>query len=112
MSIDNVLCRSLILCCPNRSRSNARCIPQNRHDAATMKKRKTKTVTRVQPEKTNEVASLLFGEIQKLVNAARQRVATAVNSTTVMLYWQIGARIRKDVLGDERAEYGRQIVQT
>jgi predicted nuclease of restriction endonuclease-like (RecB) superfamily len=29
-----------------------------------------------------------------------------------MLYWQIGTRIRKGVLGEERAEYGQQIVST
>jgi hypothetical protein len=37
-------------------------------------------------------------------------VAVTVNSATILLYWQIGNRIRKDVLGEERAEYGKQIV--
>ena len=27
-------------------------------------------------------------------------------------YWHIGERIRKDILGMERADYGKQIVQT
>jgi hypothetical protein len=29
-----------------------------------------------------------------------------------MLYWEIGGRIRRDILGDARAEYGNQIVST
>ena len=29
-----------------------------------------------------------------------------------MLYWEIGSRIRRDILGDARAEHGNQIVST
>jgi DUF1016 N-terminal domain len=32
------------------------------------------------------------------------------NSSLVGLYWHIGERIREDVLGYKRAEYGQQIV--
>ena len=35
-----------------------------------------------------------------------------MNSALVGLYWHIGKRIREDVLGNDRAEYGRQILQT
>ena len=45
-----------------------------------------------------------------LIEGARARAAVAVNSEMVRLYWSIGARIRKDVLGFERAAYGEQIV--
>jgi predicted nuclease of restriction endonuclease-like (RecB) superfamily len=34
-----------------------------------------------------------------------------VDSTLVTLYWHIGHRVHKDVLGSQRAEYGAQIVQ-
>ncbi len=76
-----------------------------------MNRRKV-SLAQVGGTKTQEVATRLFGEIRGLVDAARRHVAVAVNSTTVMLYWQIGTRIRKDVLGEERAEYGQQIVST
>jgi predicted nuclease of restriction endonuclease-like (RecB) superfamily len=33
-----------------------------------------------------------------------------VNSSLVTLYWQIGKRIRQDILKEKRAEYGKQIV--
>ena len=37
-------------------------------------------------------------------------MAHAVNAGLVTLYWQIGQRIRKDILKEKRAEYGEQIV--
>jgi predicted nuclease of restriction endonuclease-like (RecB) superfamily len=52
----------------------------------------------------------LLGDIRQFVDAARQQTARAVNSTLVVMYWQIGKRIREDVLGNERAEYGKEIV--
>jgi predicted nuclease of restriction endonuclease-like (RecB) superfamily len=54
----------------------------------------------------------LLGDIRALIEAARGQVARAVNSGLVMLYWQIGTRIRKEILGNRRAEYGRQIFYT
>ena len=35
-----------------------------------------------------------------------------VNSTLTMMYWHIGHRINQDVLDNQRAEYGKQIVST
>lgn len=39
-------------------------------------------------------------------------MATAVNAGLTILYWQIGARIRQDILKEYRAEYGSGIVAT
>jgi len=52
----------------------------------------------------------LFGDVTGLIDSARQRVAAAVNSELVMMYWSVGKRVREEVLGGERAAYGRQIV--
>jgi predicted nuclease of restriction endonuclease-like (RecB) superfamily len=54
----------------------------------------------------------LLGDIRGLIVAAREQTARAVNSTLVAMYWQIGRRIREDVLQNERAEYGKEILQT
>ena len=54
----------------------------------------------------------LLGDIRSLIEAAREQTARAVNSTLVTMYWQIGRRIREDVLQNERAEYGKEILQT
>lgn len=57
-----------------------------------------------------ESAAALLGDIRSLVESTRFRVATGVNAEMVLLYWDIGERIRKEILGDERAAYGRQVV--
>jgi predicted nuclease of restriction endonuclease-like (RecB) superfamily len=54
----------------------------------------------------------LLGELTQLIDSTRQRVARTVNSELVLLYWKIGTRIRQDILGEERAAYGEQIVST
>jgi hypothetical protein len=54
----------------------------------------------------------LLSDVRQLVLQAREQVARAVNSTLVALYWQIGKRIREDILQEKRAEYGQRIAQT
>jgi predicted nuclease of restriction endonuclease-like (RecB) superfamily len=50
--------------------------------------------------------------VRGLILRAREGVAQAVNAALVLLYWQIGQRIRKDILREKRAEYGEQILPT
>ena len=54
----------------------------------------------------------LAADIRRLINVARQQVAQAVNAGLTTLYWQIGTRIRQDILKERRAEYGAEIVAT
>lgn len=54
----------------------------------------------------------LLSDLRRLIGDARQRVAATVNAELTMLYWRVGSRIRADVLQNERAEYGEQIVST
>jgi predicted nuclease of restriction endonuclease-like (RecB) superfamily len=54
----------------------------------------------------------LVSDIKALIEAGRQHVAQTVNSTLTLLYWQIGKRINDDILQNQRAEYGKQIVST
>ena len=51
----------------------------------------------------------LLAEVRALILATRQTVAQGVNSALVLLYWQIGQRIRTDILKAKRADYGEQI---
>jgi hypothetical protein len=46
-----------------------------------------------------------------MVLAARERAALYVNQELTLLYWDIGKRIHKDVLGFERANYGQAIME-
>lgn len=52
----------------------------------------------------------LISSVRQLIKESRARVAVAVNAEITMLYYQIGKRINEDVLGNSRAEYGKQIV--
>lgn len=58
------------------------------------------------------VPKALLSDVRVLIEEARRDVARQVNSALVMLYWQVGKRIREDILKQKRAEYGEQIVAT
>src|SRR5271157_2126887 len=57
-------------------------------------------------------ADRLLGDVRALIEAAREQTARAVNSALVGLYWNIGTRIRQDILREKRARYGEEIVAT
>lgn len=52
----------------------------------------------------------LIGDLRQIIEQARSRVAVTVNSELTMMYWHIGERINREVLDNQRAEYGKQIV--
>ena len=54
----------------------------------------------------------LLGDLQSLIDATRVRVAVGINTEMVLLYWDIGERIRTEILGNERAAYGKQVINT
>jgi predicted nuclease of restriction endonuclease-like (RecB) superfamily len=60
----------------------------------------------------NLVNQSLLLDLREMIEQSRQEVARSVNSALIGLYWSIGQRIRQDILKEERAEYGKQIVQT
>ena len=61
---------------------------------------------------SSAVPSALLSDIRTLIEAARQRAASTVNSELTMLYWRIGQRIHTQVLEGRRADYGEEVVLT
>ena len=59
---------------------------------------------------TEIVSAELLGDLRKIIDSARSHVAATANYELTMMYWHIGDRINRDVLNNERAEYGQQIV--
>ena len=57
-----------------------------------------------------EVIEPLFEEISDLIKKAKQKVQAAINSELVLLYWNIGEKIRANILKNQKAEYGKQVV--
>ena len=64
----------------------------------------------VQPK--GAVTTPLLAELRSLIEQARQQVAQAANSALTLLYWQVGDRIRSEVLREGRAAYGKEIFAT
>lgn len=56
--------------------------------------------------------SSIVEDIRHLVETARSRVAVYANSELTLLYWRVGERIRRELLKNKRAEYGRAILPT
>lgn len=56
------------------------------------------------------VSPALLGELQSLIKSTRVRVAVSINTEMVLLYWDIGDRVRKEILGNERAAYGKRVI--
>jgi len=54
----------------------------------------------------------LLDDVRHLIRQAREATAQAVNSALALLYWQIGQRIRSEVLKEKRAGYGEEIYST
>jgi len=55
-------------------------------------------------------AASLLSDIRALIESSRQRVAVGVNAELSFLYWSVGKRINEEILGNERAEYGKQVL--
>lgn len=56
--------------------------------------------------------SALVNDLRQIIDNAKVRVASTANYELTMMYWHIGERINRDVLGNKRAEYSKQIVAT
>ena len=71
-------------------------------------------MTNIKPSKENPIASTatqtLIRDLRQIIEQARRHVASTANFAQTMMYWHIGERINRDVLGNQRAEYGKQIV--
>ncbi len=54
----------------------------------------------------------IFEKISVLIEQARRKVAITINEEMVLLYWNIGKTIKEEIIKSDRAEYGKQILQS
>lgn len=73
---------------------------------ATTELGKLSTAMRVSPDEQP-----LYAELRALIASSRQRLAGAVNAELTRLYWSVGQRLRTEVLGDARANYGAKLLE-
>ena len=65
----------------------------------------------IEKQNPNAMVKLeLINDLRQIIDSARSHVAATANYEVTMMNWNIGNRINHDVLNDERAEYGKQIV--
>jgi predicted nuclease of restriction endonuclease-like (RecB) superfamily len=64
------------------------------------------------PARSRAAPDALLDDVRNLIRQAREATAQAVNSALVLLYWQVGQRIRTEVLKSRRAAYGQEICST
>ena len=57
-------------------------------------------------------ASQIYNDVCTIIDGARTRIATYLNTEVCMTNWHIGNRIKTDVLYNQRAEYGKQILKS
>ncbi len=69
----------------------------------------TKKLRALRPKAVARPETLL-AEVRDLILEARRETARMVNAALTLLYWQVGDRIRREVLQEKRAEYGAEIV--
>lgn len=52
----------------------------------------------------------LLEDLRSLIRQTREATAQAVSSALVLLYWELGHRIRTEVLKQQRAAYGEEVI--
>jgi len=63
------------------------------------------------PNDIRNTDNTLFFEIRQMIETTRAAVVQTINSGLTVLYWNIGRRINEEILNNERAAYGKQIVE-
>ena len=63
-------------------------------------------------EEKRQVEEVLFSDVCQIIDGARSRIATYANTEVCLTNWYVGRRIKEDVLFNQRAEYGKQVLKT
>ena len=70
-----------------------------------------KDIKKIDALPEQQAENRLYNEVCSLIENTRQRLATTINAEACILHWQIGKRIKEDVLFNKRADYGKQVVK-
>ena len=54
---------------------------------------------------------LLYNDVCGIIDGVRAKVATYLNTEICMTNWYVGKRIKEDILYNQRAEYGKQVIK-
>lgn len=71
-----------------------------------------KTVVHMNITPVDNTSKILLDEIKTLIDQAKIRSVAMINHELVLLNWNIGKRIKTEIIQKERSDYGDQIVAT
>jgi hypothetical protein len=74
-----------------------------------MPKKPAKTIA---PTQETVGENYLFSQITAIIEKRKNQAAAPVSSEATIIFWEIGHFINTTLLGDSRAEYGKQIFPT
>lgn len=57
------------------------------------------------------LADTLLADLRQLITQSRERLSATVNAELTLLYWSVGDRLHREVLGGERATYGDKVME-
>lgn len=62
--------------------------------------------------KQPSMTTALLEDLCSMIEKTRHSISSAINASLTLLYWHIGNRIHKEILQQNRAGYGKEIVVT
>ena len=83
-----------------------------REKVSALRRESAETKLRVSILKNDVHVESLIRELGELIEDAQRQVAVTANAALTTLYWQVGRRVRTEVLEGRRAEYGGKLVAT
>jgi DUF1016 N-terminal domain len=61
---------------------------------------------------SQEIEKLLFNDLAQIIEQGKGQITKQVNSTIILVYWQVGYKINTHILENKRAAYAKEIVST
>jgi len=68
------------------------------------------SLSTAKPSTMGVAPKALLTEVREFILEARRQTARMVDAGLTLLYWQIGGRVRREILRDKRAGYGERII--
>jgi predicted nuclease of restriction endonuclease-like (RecB) superfamily len=83
-----------------------------REKVSALRRQSARTKIRMNILHNDVYVESLIRELGELIENAQRQVAVTANAALTTLYWQVGRRVRTDVLEGRRAEYGGKLLET
>lgn len=55
--------------------------------------------------------SNLYNNIKTIIDTSKQQAVIQLNNTMILSYWEIGERLKTEILKDKRVTYGQEVVK-